>query len=230
MAAKTVLITGCNRGIGLACVDHYKREGWHVIATARNPETAEELNVLSPWKLLQLDTSDESSIHKAAEELKSVPIDLLINNAGILIGNDLNSTTKEDLMKHFEVNTVGPFLMTRAFLPNLKLAVSANGSAIVVQVTSRMGSITDNGSGGLYGYRASKCALNMINRNLSLDLRKENITSLLLHPGHVKSDMTNNSGNVVADEAVAGMTNIIANAKLKDTGKYYHFQGEMLPW
>lgn len=103
--------------------------------------------------------------------------------------HDLTSTTKADLMRHFEVNAVGPFLMTRAFLPNLRLAVGAEGSAFVAQVTSRMGCISDNGSGGYYGYRASKTALNMLTKSLAVDLASEKIGCLLLHPGYVNTAM-----------------------------------------
>jgi RNA-binding protein with serine-rich domain 1 len=179
---------------------------------------------------VQLDVSDEASILKAAEELKSTPIDLVINNAGILYGHDLKTTTKEDLMKQFEINSVGPFLVTRAFLPNLKQAVSDKGGAIVAQVTSRMGSVEDNTSGGYYGYRASKSALNMLNKSLSIDLKGEKITSLLLHPGYVKTDMVNNMGNVEPADTAASMAKIIENSKLSDSGKFYHFEGNILPW
>ncbi|DAZ99601.1 TPA: LOW QUALITY PROTEIN: hypothetical protein N0F65_001429 [Lagenidium giganteum] len=229
MATKTVLITGSNRGIGLSFAKHYKREGWNVIGTARNPDKADELKSLGISKLLKLDTCDEASILKAAEELKGQPIDMLINNAGILIVHDLTQTTKQDMMSQFETNAVGPFLMTRALLPNLRLAVAERGNAKVVQVTSRMGSVADNGSGGYYGYRASKSALNMINKSLAHDLKAENITSFLVHPGYVATEMTSNRGNVGPDESVAGMTKIIAGVTHDDAGKFYHFQGEELP-
>ncbi|POM72463.1 Short chain dehydrogenase, partial [Phytophthora palmivora] len=162
MAGKTVLITGSNRGIGFAFAQHYVKQGWNVIATARNVDAAEELKNLKPWKLVTLDTGDEQSILQAAKTLEGVAVDLLINNGGISLGGGLDVTTKEDMMRQFEVNTVGPFLMTRAFLPNLRLAVAARGQAFVAQITSRMGSITDIGSGGSYVYCGSKTALNMV--------------------------------------------------------------------
>ncbi|EGZ25906.1 hypothetical protein PHYSODRAFT_326865 [Phytophthora sojae] len=116
-----------------------KKEGLQVIGCARNVDTATDLKKLEPWKLLTLDTSSEESIAAAAKALKNVPINLLINNAGIMDVHDLQTTTKADLLRHFEVNSVGPFLMTRALLPNLRLAVGAEGSAFVAQITSRMG-------------------------------------------------------------------------------------------
>ncbi|KAG1696178.1 hypothetical protein DVH05_018711 [Phytophthora capsici] len=231
MAAKTVLITGSNRGIGLAFATHYKKEGWNVIGCARNVDAATDLKKLEPWKLLTLDTSSEESINATAKALANVPINLLINNAGIMDVHDLQSTTKADLLRHFEVNTVGPFLMTRALLPNLRLAVSTEGSAFVVQMTSRMGSITDNGSGGVYGYRASKTALNMVTKSLAVDLAKEKIGCLLLHPGYVNTAMVGFQGTVSPEDSVKGLTKIIANAKLEDSAKMFHFEkGDVLPW
>ncbi|KAG6586533.1 Short chain dehydrogenase [Phytophthora cinnamomi] len=231
MAAKTVLITGSNRGIGLAFATHYKKEGWQVIGCARNVDAAADLKKLQPWKLLTLDTSSDESIAAAAKSLENVPINLLINNAGIMDVHDLQSTTKADLLRHFEVNAVGPFLVTRALLPNLRLAVAAEGQAVVAQVTSRMGSITDNGSGGYYGYRASKTALNMLTKSLAVDLEKEKIGCLLLHPGYVNTAMVGFTGSVSPEDSVKGLTKIIARAKLEDSAKMFHFEkGEVLPW
>lgn len=159
-----------------------------------------------------------------------MPIDLLINNAGIFSDANLITTTKADLMRHFEVNVTGPFLMTRALLHNLKLVAKAKGSEFVAQVTSRMGCISDNSSSGYYGYRASKTALNMINRSLIVDLKSNNIGCLLLHPGYVATDMTGNSGNITPTESVANMTKILGKATLADSGKIFHCEGYELPW
>ncbi|KAE8981697.1 hypothetical protein PR001_g23924 [Phytophthora rubi] len=164
-------------------VRHEREDPRQFIAAVRDPQSATELKELKTEKLVQIDTSDEASITAAADLLKSQPIDLLINNAGIGGGGGIDKTTKAEMMKQFEVNAVGPFLMTRAFLPNLKLAVTKNGSATVGQVSSRMGSIADNGSGGMYGYRAPKTALNMVNSSLAADLKDEKIIALALHPG-----------------------------------------------
>lgn len=189
-----------------------------------------QLKKLAPWKLIPLDTGDEQSILKAAESLKDVPIDLLINNAGILEDKNLMTTTKEDLMRQFEVNAVGPFLMTRAFLPSLRLAVKSSGTAFVAQTTSRMGCISDNSSGGYYGYRASKTALNMLTKSLTLDLKDEKIGCLLLHPGYVVTAMVGHKGNVTPKESVVGLTKIIENATLEDSAKVFHSEGYELPW
>ncbi|TYZ60589.1 hypothetical protein PybrP1_004533 [[Pythium] brassicae (nom. inval.)] len=224
-AVKTVLITGANRGIGLAFASHYSRLGWKVIASARSLDTADELKQLAPSQLLPLDTGDEQSILAAAEALKGEPIDLLINNAGVFEGGNLAASTKEDLMRNFEVNTVGPFLMTRAFLPHLRLAAQVRGAAFVAQVTSRMGSIADNTSGGSYGYRASKTALNMVAKSLAFDLKPDSVGCLLLHPGYVATRMVGHTGNVSPAQSVAGMAKIIEDATLEDSGKFFHFEG-----
>ncbi|RLN72934.1 hypothetical protein BBJ28_00009713 [Nothophytophthora sp. Chile5] len=190
-----------------------------------------QLKKLAPWKLLALDTGDEQSILAAAKTLENVAVDLLINNAGISTGGGLDVSTKADCMRQFEVNAVGPFLMTRAFLPNLRLAVAAHGEAFVAQVTSRMGSIADNGSGGSYGYRASKSALNMMTQSLSLDLQPEKIGCLLLHPGFVNTAIVSFTGVVSPADSVAGMVRIIKRAKLTDPLTMYHFEkGDALPW
>ncbi|KAG1696286.1 hypothetical protein DVH05_018833 [Phytophthora capsici] len=231
MAAKTVLITGSNRGIGLSFAQHYVKQGWNVIATARNVDAAQELKDLKPWKTLTLDTGDEQSILEVSKAIEGVAVDLLINNGGISLGGGLDVTTKEDMMRQFEVNTVGPFLLTRALLPNLRLAVAARGQAFVAQITSRMGSIDDNGSGGSYGYRASKTALNMVTKSLALDLQSEKIGCLLLHPGYVKTAIINFTGTVEPDDSVAGMVRIIERAKPGDELKMFHFEkGDALPW
>ncbi|POM80839.1 Short chain dehydrogenase [Phytophthora palmivora] len=189
-----------------------------------------QLKELSVSKIIPLDVSDESSISKATEILDGEPIDLLINNAGMGGGGGIPDVTKAEMMKLFEVNAVGPFLVTRALLPNLKLAVAKNGTATVGQITSRLGSIEDNRSGGRYSYRASKSALNMLSKSLSIDLKDDKIIMLALHPGYVVTRMTGHTGEVSTEESVAGLTKIIANAKLEDSGKYFHFRGDFLSW
>uniref|UniRef100_K3XBW7 Short-chain dehydrogenase n=1 Tax=Globisporangium ultimum (strain ATCC 200006 / CBS 805.95 / DAOM BR144) TaxID=431595 RepID=K3XBW7_GLOUD len=239
MDAKTVLITGSSRGIGLKFVEEYIKLGWDVIATVRNPAKAEQLAALSPYKIVQLDSADENSILSAAKELDGESIDLLINNAGILLGNDiLSSTTKEDLLKQFEVNSVGPFLVTRAFIPHLKAAVAKNGSANVTQISSFVGSITLN-AGSMHGYRASKTALNMINSCLAVDLKSDNIGSFVVHPGYVATDMNGGvdlvMGGIVikaisTDTSVGDLIKVIGNFTIANTGKFYNHTGDELPW
>lgn len=186
---------------------------------------------------MQLDSSDEASILNAAKKLESEAIDLLINNAGIFAGGNLDVTTKEDLLQQFEVNAVGPFLVTRAFTSHLKAAVALNGSALVAQITSFLGSIelafgeySGFSAGGRYGYRTSKAALNMINASLAVDLKSESIGTLALHPGFVQTDLTEHHGEVTPEESVSGLMNVIAGFDIADTGAFYDWTGKKMPW
>lgn len=181
---------------------------------------------------MQLDTADEDSIANAAQELEGEAIDLLINNAGIYVRADLASTTKDDLLKQFEVNTVGPFLVTRAFLPHLKAAVAANGSVKVAQISSSLGSITLNTSAlkGYYGYRASKAALNMVSKSLAVDLKSDSIAVFVMHPGYVATDINGHQGTISTETSVIGLVAVIEKLTIEDTGKFYSHDGESLPW
>ncbi|KAF4324030.1 hypothetical protein G195_002889 [Phytophthora kernoviae 00238/432] len=230
---KTVMITGANRGIGLAFVKHYVEQGWNVIATLRDldKEGNEHLIALNPWKMVPLDVSVEESIQVAARALEGVSIDLLINNAGMAGLYGLYDTTVEDCMRQFQVNALGPLLVTRALVPNLRLAVAARGSAFVAQVTSRIGSISDNSSGGAYAHRASKGALNVFTKSLAIDLEPQNIGCLLLHPGNVNTAYSNFTGAVEPEESVEGMTRLIARAKIGDPLRLLHFgKGDIIDW
>ncbi|RHY92572.1 hypothetical protein DYB28_006568 [Aphanomyces astaci] len=214
---RRVLITGAGRGIGLTFAKHYKAQGWNVIAAVRNPASAQELIDLQVEKIVALDVSSEESVNAAAADVgRQVPIDLLINNAGVLARDTLETATKASLLHHFEVNSIGPWLVTRAFLPNLELAASPSGVTIVAQVTSQMGSIERILSGGYYAYRSSKTALNSLTKSLSVDLKPRGITSILLHPGYVKTDMTGHNGDITTAESVAGLTSILAKATAED--------------
>ncbi|TMW66299.1 hypothetical protein Poli38472_004064 [Pythium oligandrum] len=228
--SKTVLITGSTRGIGLALAAHYTQEGWKVIGCARDVSAADKLRELAPYKLVQLDAADEASIERAAAELQGEAIDLLINNAGILEKETLENTTKQGLLKQFEVNAVGPFLVTRAFVPQLKAAAAKSGSAIVAQISSDYGSFTEAIPRGLFAYRASKAALNMITRSLSLDLKEDKIVCLLLHPGFVATDMNKHTGPVSQADSVAGLTKVIASTTLEDNGRYCDYTGRNMTW
>ncbi|POM58053.1 Hypothetical protein PHPALM_37354 [Phytophthora palmivora] len=237
---KTVLITGSTRSIGLALAQHYTKEGWNVIGTTRSNSNTDQLTALSPFKTVLLDTSDESSVIEAARQLDGVPIDLLINNAGIYIADDLKSATKDDFMRQFDVNAVGPFLLTRALLPNLELAVKSHGTATVAQVSSILGSIgsntreTEQFFSHAYAYATSKAALNMVTRSLSVGLHDNNIIFVTLNPGYVDTDMNDHQGYLKPSESAESMASIIANLSMKDTGKFYNADkksgGLDLPW
>jgi len=177
----TVLVTGANRGIGLELVRQMRARGHQVIGTARKPEQAMELKETGA-RVVQLDVTDSNSIRAMAEQLKGQRIDLLINNAGML-GHNAQSFAETDfdqVIATFDVNSLGPMRVTQALLPN----IMAGSGKTVIQISSTMGSIANN-SGGYYGYRASKAALNMLNSSLALELADNGITSVVMHPGWV---------------------------------------------
>lgn len=238
---KTVLITGSNRGIGLSLAEQYTKAGWNVIGTARANSNTKKLAALSPFKIVLLDSTVEDSVLEAARQLEGVPIDVLINNAGIYIADSLKSATKESFMRQFEVNAVGPFLVTRALLPNLELAAKKNGTAAVAQVSSMLGSIGSNTPeyesffSAAFGYAPSKAALNMINRSLSVSLRDSNIVFVTLNPGYVATDINDHQGTLPASESAESIFNIVSKLEKKDTGRFYNaadqqFGDYELPW
>ncbi|DBA00569.1 TPA: hypothetical protein N0F65_007698 [Lagenidium giganteum] len=227
---KTVLVTGATRGIGLQFVKQYVEDGWRVIATSRTHEGAGELKALNPYKVVIMNVSDEQSILDAARELNGEAIDLLINNAGVLYYTALDTTTKEDLMKQFEVNAVGPLLVTRAFLPHLKRAVVTTGNpSIVAVVTSEFGSI-ESTTGGFYGYRSSKSAVNMLMKTLAIDLQQDRVAVVMLHPGVVKTDMSRHMGPVLPEDSVNGMVRVIAGVTEATSGEFRSYDGAVIPW
>ncbi|KAG2878596.1 hypothetical protein PC115_g23018, partial [Phytophthora cactorum] len=181
------------------------------------------------------------SILEAARQLEGQPIDLLINNAGIGIPCELETGTKDALMNQFEVNAVGPFLVTRALLPNLQLAAKANGGASVVQLSSFFGSIgsytndtADFFKQAGYGYSSSKAALNMITRSLAFDLRSSGIVVVSVHPGYVDTDMTKGKATLKPTDSVTAMTGLIAKLNPESTGKFFNLDPQIpvaeLPW
>ncbi|KAJ0394641.1 hypothetical protein P43SY_003839 [Pythium insidiosum] len=230
MTTKTVLITGATRGIGLTFVKHYKQSGWRVLAGARDPSQADHLRALAPDVIVPLDVASEASIQQAADALRGEHIDVLVNNAGVLERETLDSTRKADVLRQFEVNAVGPFLVTRAFLPQLQVTAWSCGIAKVVHLSSVLGSIQENASGGMYGYRAAKAALNAINKSLSVDLRDDGIATIVLHPGYVATDMNGYKGVVAQDASVAGLVARIDEATMAHSGRFFDYEGRERPW
>ncbi len=217
-----VVITGANRGIGLELARHYKTEGWRVTGVCR--ETSPELEGYAVQVVEGIDVSRADSIERLVAALQGQMIDLLINNAGVLCNNVLGSLDIDSLRLQMEVNAFAPLLVCEALLPNLKA-----GSKIA-NITSRMGSISDNESGGHYGYRASKAAFNAFGRSLAIDLKGRGIAVAQLHPGFVKTRMVNFGGVLTTEESVAGLTKRIKALTLENTGSFWHCNGEELPW
>ena len=225
-AGHTVLITGANRGIGLELARQYTTAGWRVIGTARKPEQAAELRALNA-RVLQLDVTDQKSIDRMAEELEDQAVDLLINNAGIFPRvRSITDVNFDDVTRTFAVNTLGPMRVSRALLPNLR---SSNGK-MVVNITSRLGSIANNSGGGFYGYRESKAALNMFTRSLANELRADGFICVAVHPGWVQTDMGGASATLTVEESAQGIRNVIANLSPEDSGTFWNFDGAPLPW
>jgi NAD(P)-dependent dehydrogenase (short-subunit alcohol dehydrogenase family) len=224
--SRTVLVTGANRGLGLEFARQYKETGWTVIATARNPESATDLNALGV-RVMQLDVTDPKSVAALAVDLNGASIDLLINNAGIFPrSGSLAETDFEDVARTYEVNTIGPMRVTRALLPNLR----SGEMKTVVSITSGLGSIADNTGGRFYGYRESKAALNMFTRSLAAELRDEGFTCVVISPGWVQTDMGGPNANLTPEESIAGMRVVIANLTPANTGAYWNYDGETISW
>lgn len=222
---KTALVTGSNRGIGLELCRQLKQLGYDVIATCRHCSPA--LNELGVEIIEDVEVSDPVSLNKLSEKLGTRKIDLLMNNAGIAGGlglSDIDANTVESFKRMYEVNSLGPLLTTQALLKHLP-----NGSKVGL-VTSRMGSIADNDSGGSYAYRMSKAALNAAGKSLSIDLKDKGIAVAILHPGWVRTDMTGHGGLVDADESAKGLLDRMATLTLENSGTFWHMNGDELPW
>jgi NAD(P)-dependent dehydrogenase (short-subunit alcohol dehydrogenase family) len=216
----TVLITGANRGIGLELARQLAERGDEVIALCR--QASPELHALGVRIVEGVEVSDAAALKKAAEALGDTQIDVLINNAGIFTNETFRDLDFEDIRRNFEVNALGPLRVTHALRDRL-----AAGAKIIL-ITSRMGSIGDNGSGAYYGYRMAKAALNMAGVNLAHDLRGR-ASVAILHPGLVATRMTGFAG-IPTEESAAGLIARIDALQPEDSGGFWHANGERLPW
>jgi len=217
----TVLVTGANRGIGLSLARIYLDRGDTVIGTSRGP--APELAAAGA-RVERLDVAEAGSVAGLDQALGDTRIDLLLHNAGVLGQEQLDALDLDSIRHQFEVNALGPLRLTAALRHRL-----APGATVAI-VTSRMGSMTDNTSGGAYGYRMSKAAVNMAGRSLTHDLAGDGVAVVLLHPGWVKTGMTGGRGNWGPDEAAAGLVARIDETSLDDSGRFVHADGTPLPW
>ena len=217
----TVLVTGANRGIGLQLCTQLAARGDEVIAVCR--ETTDELSNLGVRIIDGIDVSNETAVETLRQELDGQPIDVLINNAGILLRDSFGDIDYDAMVEQYRVNTLGPLRVTEALADNLR-----EGSRVAI-VSSRVGSIEDNGSGGNYGYRASKAAVNMIGTNLMHEFKPRGIAVGLLHPGLVATEMTGGSG-IDPAESARGLIARIDELTLENTGGFWHAEGYTLPW
>lgn len=219
---KTVLITGANRGIGLEFCQQLKAKDYNVIAVCRSSNS--NLDALDVRVESDVDVTDAASLSKLADNLKGTRIDLMINNAGIMSQETIDDLNFDAIRKQFEVNALGP-LMTINALSDLFTT-----PAKLVLVTSRMGSVADNGSGSYYGYRMSKSALNSAGVSLAHDLKERDIAVAILHPGFVKTDLTGQMGDVTPNESVKNMLARIDELTIDNSGTFWHANGETLDW
>jgi len=225
-AAPVVLVTGANRGLGLEFARQYREAGWHVIGTARNPDKATELNELGV-RVAQLDVTDADSIVQLASELDGQPIDLLINNAGILrMLDSLPEADIETVALVLDVNTLGPMRVTQALLPNL----SAGDRKTIVNMTSGLGSLSQNRSGRFYGYRESKAALNMFTRTLAVELRSQGFIIIGMDPGWVQTDMGGPNASLTPTQSVSGIRSVVDDLTVDDAGTLRRHDGDSVPW
>jgi NAD(P)-dependent dehydrogenase (short-subunit alcohol dehydrogenase family) len=216
-----VLVTGCNRGIGLELVRQLDARGDEVIGVCRSASAA--LEALGIRCIEGIDVAEGESVARLAAALDGESIDVLLNNAGILRSDRFGSIDYEGMIDQYRVNTLGPLRVTEALVDNLHA-----GSKVII-VTSRVGSIEDNGSGGYYGYRASKTAVNQVGTNLALELKNRDIAVALLHPGMVATEMTGGNG-VDPTTAARGLIARIDELTLESSGGFWHAEGYRLPW
>ena len=222
----TYLITGTSRGIGHEMARQLLARGDSVIGTVRREDQGADLREAGA-QIELCDVADDGSVDAMAGRLNNRPIDVLVNNAGVYDPRLSFADLGDEGMRHnFEVNTLGPMRVTRALLANLR----AGRAKHVFQLTSKMGSIADNGSGGAYAYRASKAALNAWSRSFALDHAQEGFVALVLHPGWVATDMGGAGAPVTPEQSVRGLLAVMDAASPERSGRFYGFDGEELPW
>lgn len=228
-----VLITGANRGLGLEFARQYAAEGWQVFAACRAPDSAKELQQLAAEngeriRVLAMDVTDAASVRSAAAAVGGEAIDLLLNNAGV--GSPRNQRIGgldyEAWTRVLDANTLGPMRVAEAFIEN----VARSTLKRIVTITSGMGSLEDNTSGGSYAYRSSKAAVNMVTRSLAIDLAPRGITCVVMNPGWVRTDMGGPDGTLSPAESVTAMRSVIASLGPKDSGKFLNYNGKLYPW
>ena len=230
---QTVLITGANRGLGLEFCRQYAKDKWRVIAACRNPSAAKALIVLAEQypnlQIEMLDMADFAQIDALSARLADEAIDVLLNNAGVYPDKSdrgLGQLDYQAWSDGFWINSIAPVKLAEAFLPHIQ----RGRTKLIVSVSSLMGSMTDNQSGGSLLYRSSKAALNAAMKSLSVDLLPRSIGILILHPGWVRTDMGGKNALIDVEESVTGMRHQIEAFNLDQTGSFLKYDGSILPW
>jgi NAD(P)-dependent dehydrogenase (short-subunit alcohol dehydrogenase family) len=227
------LITGANRGLGFEFASRYLADGWRVFAACRNPAAAIKLRRLAQdtggmLTILAMDVTDPESIQNAATQFKDVAMDMLINSAGIAgaSGQQTGNVDYESWAHVFNVNTMGPLRVLESFSDH----IARSQPRLVITITSGMGSLADNTSGGSIAYRSSKAAVNMVMRSAAIDLAPRGITCVLLDPGWVRTDMGGAKAPLSPQESVTAMRRLINTFGPNHTGKFYNYDGREHPW
>ena len=225
-----VLITGANRGIGLEFTQQYAQDGWNVLACYRDPQHASALQALAKTyaniRILHLDVADFAQIDALALQLKNEKIDVLINNAGVYPESSLGDADTNAWLDAFKINSIAPLKMATAFTTHI-----ANSELKkIATLSSKMGSMSDNTSGGSYIYRSTKTAVNMVMKSLSIDVQPAGIAVVTLHPGWVLTDMGGSNALIDTKTSVAGLRKVIESLNLSNTGKFIAYDGKEIAW
>jgi NAD(P)-dependent dehydrogenase (short-subunit alcohol dehydrogenase family) len=231
MSQATVMITGANRGLGLEFTRQYAEAGWSVIACCRWPEEANALRELAERygdkiEVHKLDVADYEEIDALALILQGRAIDVLINNAGVYPQSEFGKIDYQAWAEAFHINSMAPMKMVEAFVDH----VASSNLKKILTLSSKMGSIDDNTSGGSYLYRSSKTAVNMVMKSLAIDLKPRGIAVAILHPGWVRTDMGGPNGLIDAPESVAGLRRVIEGLNLENSGRFLAYDGKEIPW
>ena len=228
----TLLITGANRGIGLELCNQYLNEGWDVHACCRKPKKAKALNKLADKNkaltIHELEVTKDKQMDVLKKALKGKPVDILINNAGVhaLGASQFGKTDDKAWEEAVAVNLLAPMKMMEHFVENIAMS----DKKIIASMSSKMGSMDDNGSGGAYAYRATKAALNAVMVSAAHDLRHLDITALILHPGWVRTDMGGPHGEISVEESCTMLRKILSECDITDSGKFFDIDGTVIPW
>jgi NAD(P)-dependent dehydrogenase (short-subunit alcohol dehydrogenase family) len=222
----TVLISGANRGLGLEFARQFAAAGSNVLAGCRDPRQAGALTEIPGIEICELDVGSVASVKALAAALKGRAVDILINNAGRLVAGHPEHNDPEAVMEMLRVNTLGPLMLSEALVENL----AASARRLIVTVSSDLGSLSGNASGGNLGYRVSKAAVNMVMRTLAIELKPRNISCVLLTPGWVRTDMGGSNAPLSATQSVTGMYRVIERLGLRDSGRWLDHSGQECSW
>lgn len=232
MSNSTILITGANRGIGMELTRQFTEDGWQVLACCRSPADAKSLQALATEyptvEIFPLDVTDYDQLATLTSQLQDRSIDIMLSNAGIYGPREYSfgKVDVEEWRQVLEVNTIAPLMLAQAFVDQ----VAASQQKLMAVISSKMGSIADNSSGGSYIYRTSKTAVNQVVKSIANDVAGRGISAISLHPGWVKTDMGGSNAEIDPNESVMGLKQVLMGAGLAQSGQFLNFDGSEIPW